>query len=305
MQKAEVTVHIWRPMEFSIGSRNGDKQKQTGGYVNTSKSSNVFNNMLDTFSSEWQRYTGHTSLSISLPNCKPMYLSFWPKNDDSTVILGSAFGNKKFGLKKQEGIFRKSLYEDAFYMSSPPKGQTFENSFSIVSNQQQINSLPPGKGIILTLPNGHIEVFSDKLVYPDENIQILLPDGEEIYRYVFSLTKTIKEYDLFDSNCSTFVTAALKEGTRSLKSDLLANIMGAFRRSEEALKLAGILSVLFSEQGKKSPSTAIHQVKSFVETQGLSLPTSLASIVEIQGKATPNTVKRYVEQLKKSISQHK
>ena len=301
MQKAEVTVHIWRPMQFSIGGRNGDKQKQ-GGYVSTSKSSNILKDMLETSLGEWQRYFGHSSLSVNLANYKPIYLSFWPKDDDSAVILGSAFGNKKLGLKKQEGIFRKTLYEDAFYMSAPPKGETFENSFSIVSNQAQINSLPPGKGIILTLPDGNTEIFSDKLVYPDENIQLLLPDGEAIYQCVSSLTKTKKEYDLFDSNCSTFVTEALREGARSLKSDLLANIMGAFRRSEEALKLVGIFSVLLSEQGKQSPSMAIQQVKSFVETQGLSLPTSLASIVEIQGKATPNTVKRYVEQLKKSTS---
>ncbi|MEH2266628.1 hypothetical protein [Nostoc sp.] len=303
MQKAEVTVHIWRPMEFNLDGRNVDKKKQ-GGYVDRYKSSNVLNDMLDTFLSEWRRFFGHSSLSVNLANYKPIYLSFWPKNDDFAVV-SSAFGNKKFGWKKQESIFRKTLYEDAFYMSAPPKGETFENSFSIVSNQKQINSLPPGKGIILTLPDGNTEIFSDKLVYPDENIQLLLPDGEAIYQYVSSLTKTKKEYDLFDSNCSTFVTSALKEGTRSLKSDHLANIMGAFRRSEEALKLVGIFSALFSEQGKQSPSMAIHQVKSFVETQGLSLPTSLASIVEIQGKETPNTVKRYVEQLKKNISQRK
>lgn len=307
MQRAEVTVHIWRPMEFNIGGRNADKQKQ-GGYINISKSSNVLNDMLDAFLGEWQRYTGHTSLSINLANCKPIYLSFWPKDDDSLVILGSAFGNKKLGLKKQEGVFKKTLDEDAFYMGSPLKGKTFEGTFSIVSNPEKIKSLPPGRGVVVMNSDGNTTVYCPenvKLVYPDENIQLLLPDGEAIYQYVSSLTKMKKEYDLFDSNCSTFVTAALKEGARSLKSNLWTNIELAFGRSGEALKLISIFATLFSEQGKQSPSMAIHQVKSFVETQGLSLPTSLASIVEIQGKATPNTVKRYVEQLKKSMSQRK
>jgi hypothetical protein len=296
MSKAEVTVHIWRPMKFNIGGPKTDDHKQIS---NPYKSSGIVESMLETFLGEWQRYFGHTSLSVNWANHKPIYLSFWPKEDEIMTILGSAFGNKKLGLKKQDGVFRTSIEEDLFYMSSPVKGQTFENTFSKVSSQKEINLLPRNKGFIITHEDGSTHIFGRdniKLVYPDEDIQLLLPDGEAIYKHVSSLIKKKKQYDLFDSNCSTLVTEALKKGTESLKSNILEDVMASFERVAEATKLMAIFAPFFSGQSDA------HKVKYLVETHGISLTNSLATIIEAQGKATPNTVKRYVERLRKKIT---
>jgi hypothetical protein len=304
MQKAEVTVHIWRPVEFNMGGRDVGKEKKVGEYYyRTSESSNILNNMLDNFSNEWQRMVGHASLSVRLANSKPLYLGFCPKNDDTKIILGSAAMNKKLGSKQQEGVFRKHLPEDMFYMTPRPKGETLENKVVKLSEEKkQLSPNEINKSVIVTLSDGSMTAFGSEFTYPDEEIQLLLPDGEAIYKHVSSVTKMKKGYDLLSSNCSTFVMEALQEGTRSLGSDTLKKIKakGDSKTLEEFQKLIKIISAM--AHAHSSAYFASETLKRLFLEDGVSLPNSLTSLFEASGKATPNTVKRYAEQLKKSIS---
>jgi hypothetical protein len=281
IQKAEAIVHIWKPMEYKVGGLNQIVQKQEisahGRLFESMGNFDLLTPVINSFVGEWRRSVGHATLSVRLGNRKPLYLSFWPEEDDSVSILKSAFGSKlKVGSKKLKGFFMKSLEEDIFYMDSPPKELTFEGYKSLQNrNPLELSNIPAQ--------------YRDIGLKP-KNLEISLPDGEVVYKYVDDLLKTQKDYDLFTQNCSTLVTEALKEGTRSIKMGALAGVTGAYKRSEEALKLIGIIGHMFQGQ-RKEAAQAVYSL-------GFSMPASISSLIEMQGE-TPNSVQRYAEQLQK------
>lgn len=282
MQKAEAIVHVWKPMEYKIGGLNQIRQEQEisahGRFLEPMGNFDLLTPVINSFVGEWRRSVGHATLSVRLGNRKPLYLSFWPEEDDSVNILKSAFGSKlKVGSKKMKGFFMQSLEEDIFYMDSPPKELTFEGYKSLLRNQNPLEW-------------SNIPAPYRNIGFEPESIRVFLPDGDAVYKYVDDLLKTPNDYNLFTQNCSTFVAEALKEGSRSIKSGALVGVKESYKRSEEALKLVGIIGQIFQGQ-RKEAAQAVYSL-------GFSLPTSISSLIEMQGE-TPNSVQRYAERLQK------